>query len=83
MTEIPNHHLIRIEAAHDRINVVEGRVNALEKAGAVTDERFKHIQSSLDKIEGSVSKVGWTIISAVILALVAFMLKGGLNVIGS
>ncbi len=80
MTDLPDHHLVRIEAAHDRIGVVEGRVFSLEKAEVVTEERFKNIQKSLDKIDGSVSKVGWTIISAVILALVAFMLKGGLNV---
>lgn len=77
------HHVARIEAAHDRIGVVETRINALERAADVTDERFKHIQGSLDKIEGSVSKVVWIVISAIIMAFVTFMLKGGLNVLGS
>ncbi len=82
MTDI-SHHVARIEAAHDRIGVVETRVTSLEKNEAVADERFKHIVGSLDDIKGTISKVAWIVITAVLMAILTFMLKGGMNVLGS
>ena len=69
----------RIDLAHERLNVLEPRVNKLEVGGAVVEERFRHIQTSLDRIQSSISKVVWIVVTAVIGGIMAFVIQGGLN----
>jgi hypothetical protein len=80
VSDFAPHHESRIEAAHDRLAVVEKRVNDLERQGDRADERFKHIQGSLDSIQVSISRVNWIIITAVIGGIMAFIVEGGLHV---
>ena len=80
MTDISPPHLARIDAAHDRLTAHETRITTLERDGAVSEERFKHIQTSLDSIQASLSKGVWIVITAVIGGVMAFALAGGLNV---
>jgi len=70
----------RVEKAHDRLDVVENRVNKLELADAVTNERMNSIQKSLGKIDSNTSWIMRLIISGIILAIMTFLVKGGFNV---
>ncbi|WP_320200507.1 hemolysin XhlA family protein [Agrobacterium sp. rho-13.3] len=79
MTEL-NLQSVRTEKAHDRIDVVEKRVNDLELKSAVTDERMNSIQESLGKINSDTSWIVRLIIGGIILAVMTFLVKGGLNV---
>ncbi|GAA0311617.1 MULTISPECIES: hypothetical protein [Rhodovulum] len=69
----------RDEAAHQRLNVLEPRVAKLEVDRAVGEERFKHIQTSLDRIQSSTSKVVWIVLTAILGGIMAFIINGGLN----
>nr|WP_284737695.1 hemolysin XhlA family protein [Agrobacterium rosae] len=71
---------VRTEKAHDRLDVVEKRVNDLEKHSAVTDERMSSIQKSLGKIDGNTSWIIRLIVGGIILAVMTFLVKGGFNV---
>ncbi|SCX30554.1 Haemolysin XhlA [Agrobacterium sp. DSM 25558] len=79
MTEL-NLQTVRTEKAHDRLDVVEKRVNDLEKHSAVTDERMSSIQKSLGKIDGNTSWIIRLIIGGLIAAAMTFLVKGGFNV---
>lgn len=72
--------LARVAEAHARIDVQEGRITKLETHAAVATERSEHIQKSLDKIESGQSWLIRLILGAIILAVIAFAMKGGLNV---
>lgn len=73
-------HLQRIDQAHSRLDLHDNRLTKLETHTAVAAERAEHIQKSLDKIESGQTWLIRLIIGAIILAGVAFALKGGLNV---
>lgn len=79
MSDPESHHIARIEAAHARLNTLEPRVSKLERDGAVGEERFKHIQNALDRIQSSIGRVVWIILTAVIGGIMAFVMGGGLN----
>lgn len=69
-----------LKTVKDRVEKVEGRVTSLETAQAVAAAHMTFIQASLAKIEAGVSKVVWLVFSALIVALITFIVKGGLNV---
>lgn len=77
--DFPSHIATKVEQAHTKIDDVAGRVSVLERDSAVRDERMAGIQSSLTKIETSVGKVAWLIVTAIIGGIMAFILKGGLS----
>lgn len=84
-----SHHVARVEAAHSRIDGLSERVSRLELSDAVAIERDKHIQVSLEKIEGSIakvegsiSKVAWLVMTGLIGGNVAFVIRGGLHIGG-
>lgn len=81
MTDVAPHHIARIDGAHERLNVHETRIAKLEVDGAVGEERFRHIQTSLDGIQSSLSKGMWIVLTAVIGGIIAFALRGGFNVL--
>lgn len=79
MTDIA-HHLQRIDQAHQRLDQHDTRLTKLETHTAGAAERAEHIQKSLDKIENGQSWLIRLILGAIIVAAIAFALKGGLNV---
>lgn len=79
MTEVFAHDA-RIVDAHRRLDAHDERLTKLETHTAVAAERSEHIQKSLDKIEGGQSWLIRLVLGAIIVAAVAFALKGGLNV---
>ena len=80
MTDI-SLHLQRIDQAHQRLDTHDNRLTKLETHTAVAAERAEHIQKSLDKIESGQSWLIRLIVGAIILAGIAFAMKGGLNVV--
>lgn len=73
-------HLQRIDQAHQRLDQHDTRLTKLETHTAVATERAEHIQKSLDKIENGQSWLIRLVIGAMVVAVIAFALKGGLNV---
>lgn len=65
-----------LETSNQNRAIVEAREDERDKA---MQERLARLEDGIQAIRGSGSKVIWTIASAVILAVVAFVLKGGLN----
>ncbi len=61
-----------MDAVHQRINAVNQRVTVLE-----TD--LPHIRRTVEKIDGSITWAVRLIVGAIIMALVAFILRGGLH----
>jgi hypothetical protein len=45
-----------------------------------TSKRFDSIEKRLDKIDSHVSRVVWLIVTAIIVAVMGFMISGGFNV---
>jgi hypothetical protein len=41
------------------------------------DEKIDAVGKKVDKISGDLSRITWTIIAAIILAIVSFMIRGG------
>lgn len=83
MTDLPGfpvHILQKVDAAHTRIDGVEGRVGKLELSEAVNAERAKNMQASLSNIETNTSRVVWLVVTGLITAVLGFIVKGGLNV---
>lgn len=79
MTEpFPPHASARLEQAHTRLDDLTVRVGRLETADAVSAERDKHIQSSLQKIESNLSRVVWLIVTAIVGGVLTFVVQGGL-----
>lgn len=77
--DFPAHINRKVDQATDDIKDLNVRVSALEKDSAVRDERMTGIQTSLTKIETSISKVAWLIVTAIVGGIMAFILKGGLS----
>lgn len=78
-----NYIAARVDNAHERLDKIEPRVVAIEKENAVTTERMTNIQTSLNKIETGIRSVMWWAVAAVLTpiigAAVAFMIRGGLH----
>ena len=58
---------------------LQGEVAAIKTAQAVKQATDAAIETRLDKIESSIVWLTRTVIGAIILAVIAFLLKGGLN----
>jgi len=67
-------------STEENLRRLEERVQKLETANAVDQERHTSIVRRLDKIDGHVSKLVWLIVTAIVGAFMAFVLKGGLIV---
>ena len=64
----------------DKFSKLEERVAKLEVKSAVDYERHVSIMSRLDRIDGHISKLVWLIMTAIVSAFIAFVIRGGLNV---
>lgn len=80
MNEPDTHIASRVIDAHKRLDTHDQRLNTLELNGAVAEERSRQIQASLVKIESSIGRVVWIVGTAVIGAIVTFVVRGGLHV---
>ena len=59
---------------------LEGRVTSLEIRMAVAESNIKEVSKKLDKIDNNISKLTWIIISAIVLAILGSILKGGFTI---
>lgn len=59
------------------------RLNKVETNDAVSQVHRTNVEKRLDAIENTLQKLAWLIISAIILAAMAWMIGGGLAVGGS
>lgn len=80
MPDPETHIAARVIDAHKRLDEHNARIHALERDGAVAEERSRQIQASLTKIETMVGRVVWIIMTAIIGAIITFIVRGGLNV---
>ncbi len=80
MTDIA-HHVAHLAQAHSRLDAHEGRLTKLETHTAVAAERAEHFQRSLDKIDNGVTWITRLIIGSIIAAVIAYLVKGGFNVV--
>lgn len=58
---------------------LKNRVVEIQKVQAVKSATDEAIETRLDKMEGSIVWLTRTVLAAIILAVVAFIIKGGLN----
>lgn len=70
----------RIKDAHDRLTASELRLAKIEKDNAVLIERIDFIIEGQKDIKGTISWLNRTIIGAILMAVMAFVIAGGLNV---
>ncbi len=68
-----------IDQLHSRVNDTNGRLAEIITRVTVLETNYKHIDTRLGKIEGGQDKLFWTVVGAVVLAAVTFVLKGGLT----
>ena len=80
----PEHEL---SALHERIGTLEHWRIQLDIANARADEQRKHLDQRFDALDGKVSKINdsltWIVrmvMGAIILAIVAFLVRGGFNI---
>lgn len=87
-------HILRIGEAHQRLDVHEGRIRmadqrltahdgritAVEKDSAIFVERLNTVIASLKEIQSTITWLNRTIIGGILMAVVAFIISGGLNV---
>jgi len=57
---------------------LETRVRKLEERLAVVEQRDKEIIFRLEKIESTLTRVNWLIVSAIVAGIMGFIMKGGL-----
>lgn len=69
--------LTRVEAT---VNDISARVVALEKADAIADVHRKNVEVRLATIESNTTWLIRLIVGALVVALLAYALKGGLTV---
>lgn len=69
--------LTRVEAT---VNDISARVVALEKADAIADVHRKNVEVRLATIESNTTWLIRLIVGALVMALLAYALKGGLTV---
>ncbi|URQ76156.1 MAG: hypothetical protein NBV76_05195 [Candidatus Ochrobactrum gambitense] len=83
----------RVNAAEHQITSIIPRITALELwqrqseiADARTDEKWKNVDNrfndldkKIDKVSGVLQKIMWLVISGLVMALVAFIVNGGLK----
>ena len=67
-----------------RLSVLEAWRTQRDIDSARHDERWRHMDEKIDavgkkvdKISGDLSRIMWTILAAIIVAIVSFMVKGG------
>lgn len=62
-----------------RVLTLENRVNKIETESTVSDVHRKNVERRLDAIEDTLKWLSRLILGALIMALIAFVVKGGLG----
>ena len=57
---------------------IESDVHKLQTSDAVAAVHRQNVEARLGSIEGGISRIFWSIVGAVVLAGVAFVIDGGL-----
>lgn len=57
------------------------RLNKVETNDAVSQVHRNNVEKRLDSIENTLQKLAWLIISAIVLAIMAWVISGGLAVV--
>lgn len=70
----------RFDRIEERFARGDERLTELEVKSAVDHERHDNIIKRLDKIDGHINKLVWLIITAIIGAFMAFLIRGGFHV---
>lgn len=70
----------RIGETHRRLSDHESRIAAVERDQAIFAERINTIIESLKEIKGTITWLNRTLIGGILMAAVAFVISGGLNV---
>lgn len=70
----------RLQNAHQRLDLHDGRINRLEVNTAEEKVRAVQIEKSLTKIQDSITWLLRLVVGALILAAIGFALKGGFHV---
>ena len=73
--------LSRLDSVEADLNQVKSSVSSLHTQEAVDQVHRGNVEKRLSSIEGGVSKLTWLIITALVVALMAFIVGGGLNVV--
>jgi hypothetical protein len=73
--------LSRLDSVESDIHEVKNSVSNLRTQEAVDKVHRENVEKRLSNIEGGVSKLTWLIITALVVALMAFIVGGGLNVV--
>jgi alanine dehydrogenase len=60
-----------VESIKDKVDGMETRIGKLERSNDVFIEKFNTIYSVLTDIKGSINKVAWLIITAVVVAVLS------------
>lgn len=63
------------------IEALKVEVAALKLTNAVSQERYRHIDEKLTKIEGALSRLMWIVLAAVLGGIVTFIMSGGLRLV--
>lgn len=76
-----------VVVTRDQYLALEGRVSSLENknitqeiAIAVLKSNQKEVDKKLDKIDNNISKLTWIVITAVVLAILQSVFKGGIHI---
>lgn len=66
------------QATDQRLSNIETRLHKVETSDAVGDERYKQQTHRLDRIDASLNKLMWIVITSVIGAAMTMILNGNL-----
>lgn len=67
------------EVTRAEMEAVHGRIGDLKQRVTVLETDLPHIRRTVEKIDGSITWAVRIIIGAIIAALVAFIIRGGLH----
>lgn len=73
-------HDARISDAHRRLSDHDARIIAVERDQAIFAERINTMVETLKDIRGTITWLNRTIIGGILLAAIAFIVKGGFSV---
>ena len=73
--------LSRLDSVEGDLHQVKVSVSNLHTQEAVDKVHRENVEKRLGNIEGGVSKLTWLIITALVVALMAFIVGGGLSVV--
>jgi len=73
--------LSRMDKVEQEVLAVKGVVNHLETRNAVDEVHRNNVERRLSGIEGVLTKLTWLIVSGLVVALMAFIVGGGLSLV--